>query len=143
MYAIIKILGSFRVVHQTTGEVSLTSGAVVPLFCIASGHNLCLNYKWSKLGQHEDCCLGNTPVMWVDSPGIYRCQVSSQTAETCFSSNMVMKSEAGMSNLKTAMYVVDNEHVTADAEVEIVSAKVENDHGEIIVQSVVPGNCDV
>ena len=85
-----KCIGPFRVISQTT-EALVTEGSVIPLFCVATGHNLKYTYKWSTLDQPLS---GNTPVMWVNSPGVYRCQVSNKK-ESCYSANIIVTKENG------------------------------------------------
>lgn len=84
------MIGSFRVIHQTTATV-ISKGSVVPIFCVVPNHSLGTTYQWSKHGAMKHKFLDNTPVMWVDEPGIYRCQVEQRGMDVVYSADIVVK----------------------------------------------------
>ena len=62
------------ILHESNKDEWLpANGQCVPLYCIASIHSLDYIYEW-KHGQKP--LVGNSPVMWVNSPGTYTCVVS-------------------------------------------------------------------
>ena len=75
---------SFSVVYQSKDTV-LASGQCCPLVCVASGHKLSYIYEWNKV---NDGSVGaDSPVLWVNTSGIYRCKVS-DAGTHCYSNNV-------------------------------------------------------
>ena len=70
----------FGVLHRSNNAV-LTEGTCVPLYCIAADHSLMYTYKWECLDEKVGV---NSPVVWVDKVGEYRCTVSNGITQ-CFS----------------------------------------------------------
>ena len=58
-----------------TNATAINKGSVVPILCVVPNHSLHMIYKWSKRGAGKYTYTDNTPVLWVDQPGIFRCQV--------------------------------------------------------------------
>lgn len=73
--------------HQTTGKVVLKGIESIPIYCVASRHDLECTYKWDCV---DTILSGNTPVLWIHTPGTYRCVVSSQWY-TCSSKTIVVE----------------------------------------------------
>ena len=60
-----------------------SSDIAEPIYAIASGHSLDYKYKWDNVTSD---LAGNTPVMWVNEPGSYRCTVTHNAKNAqCFS----------------------------------------------------------
>lgn len=53
----------------------------MPLYCIATDHNLMYKYQWERANEKIGV---NSPVVWVNQVGDYRCTVSNGTTQ-CFS----------------------------------------------------------
>lgn len=65
--------GKLCILHQSPMNVVLIGST--PLFCVANGHKLDYQYQWSKDGATE---VGtNSPVLWVNKAGVYKCTVRS------------------------------------------------------------------
>ena len=88
----------FKVVHQS-GKTTIKDENIVPLFCIASNHSLLHVYSWEKVGTGK---VGvDSPVLWLNVPGEYRCTVSS-VGEQCYTDNIAVVK--GMGNEGKAVY---------------------------------------
>ena len=72
------------VVHQSK-DTHMEYHKCMPLFCIASGHNMSYIYEWEKVKVGP--VGADSPVLWVDSPGLYSCTVTNGM-EKCFSRSM-------------------------------------------------------
>lgn len=64
----------------------------IPLFCIASGPTLDFVYKWNSVDKEIPC---NSPVLWVSSPGTYRCVVTAGWYSCSSNTFIVKQDEAG------------------------------------------------
>ncbi len=62
----------------------------IPIYCIASGHNFDLDYRWQLAGQNVGL---NSPVLWVSGPGTYFCTVV-KGLKTCMSALITVKGNA-------------------------------------------------
>ena len=60
--------------YQSPSKVQLKGTDGIPIFCLASGHSFDHQYNWS-LG--DKSIPGNSPVLWIASPGSYSCEISS------------------------------------------------------------------
>ncbi len=60
-------------VHQTPCSIKLDN-TPVPIFSVASGHQLDYVYTWRQSGRVVG---NNSPVLWVDTPGVYQCTCTS------------------------------------------------------------------
>lgn len=84
LYSIFFGVDDFTIVHQSPSEVKLSIKLAIPLYCICSGHCLEYNYAWMDSGQQVGC---NSTVLWVKTPGLYRCHVTHHiTHMECLSS---------------------------------------------------------
>lgn len=65
----------------------------VPIYCVASSHSLDDEYEWDRVDMKLP---GNSPVMWVNVPGAYRCKIV-RGGVTCASKviNVELKSQSG------------------------------------------------
>lgn len=68
------IIDSLNVLYQSPSKVQLNGTDAIPIFCLASGHGFDHQYKWSM---GDESIPGNAPVLWITSPGSYRCDVTS------------------------------------------------------------------
>ena len=81
----------FRVIHQTTDTVT-TEGRCVPLFCVATNHSLSYTYQWESI---SDGKIGaNSPVLWVNKAGSYKCTVSNGSIQ-CYSELITVADDDG------------------------------------------------
>ena len=64
----------------------------MPLFCIAAGHNLSYKYQWER---GDDKVGVNSPVLWVNEIGLYRCTISNGNVD-CFSGVISVTDKDGM-----------------------------------------------
>ena len=72
--------GNFVVLHQSQG-CTLPSNQVAIVYCIASNHSSSCKYQW----RNSDGDVGvNSPVLYVNKPGVYRCTVHCG-GQQCFS----------------------------------------------------------
>ncbi len=69
-------IDSFTITAQSPNELLLQEGDVVPLFAVANGHNVTTEYEWSDHHRHTGTC---SPVLLVDTPGLYKCVVKCPT----------------------------------------------------------------
>lgn len=96
------------IVHQSPSQIVLTGKDSIPIFCIGSGHSLDFEYKWNS-GDNE--IPGNSPVLWISSPGTYRCVVSSGWY-SCSSRTIVIKEKgSGKCVLKVFSSVLGMENI--------------------------------
>ena len=58
--------------HQSTSPVYLDceNTKPIPIYCVTSNHSLDV-YEWDQV---DIKIPGNSPVMWVNVPGVYRCK---------------------------------------------------------------------
>lgn len=67
-------LDNFCVVHQSSA-CTMAPGETILLYCVSSQHTSSTDYLWSN----ESGDVGmNSPVLYVNKPGIYRCVVSNK-----------------------------------------------------------------
>jgi len=77
-----------QVIHQSPAEVMLTQEEqTIPLYCIASGHCLEYTYRWNLSGRHTGV---NSPVCWVNQPGLYQCRVEHHIMQDECSSHLIV-----------------------------------------------------
>ena len=67
-------------------------------------HSLCTEYNWYLHGERKRHYLDNTPIIWVNKPGIYRCQVEHGTG-IARSSDIVVKVD-GKYSVHVSLYLV-------------------------------------
>ena len=76
------------IIHQSPSKIVLSQGTEsFPIFCVASGHSLDFVYRWNS-GDKE--IRGNSPVLWISSPGTYSCDVSAGWYK-CSSSTIIVE----------------------------------------------------
>lgn len=86
----------FSVVHQSTSKSFISDSEVATLYCVASKHSLGFKYTW----ENDHGVVGvNSPVVFANKTGVYRCTVTNATGDKCFSKNIVV-SKTGMKDLK-------------------------------------------
>ena len=77
------IVDEFVVVHQSEPVNELRENDVLPIFCIASNHNVQVDHQWKREGWGD---LGlSSPVLYVIQPGVYVCRVTDEMDRKCMS----------------------------------------------------------
>ena len=66
-------IGPFNIIHQSPSKILLLGTESIPLFCVASEHSLDIQYKWNSVKKEIP---GNSPVLWINSPGMYLCVIT-------------------------------------------------------------------
>ena len=72
------------VVHQSETRVSFTPPSTA-IFCIASSHSCAFEYDWTC---EADPTGVSSPVIYAARPGVYQCEVTSDTGNKCTSLNI-------------------------------------------------------
>lgn len=73
--------------QQSTSPVLLPPNTTIPIYCVVSGHSLYDDYKWDCV---DRIVPGNTPVLWVNVPGVYRCRIT-RGGQVCSSAVIIVE----------------------------------------------------
>ena len=78
------------VIDQSPSKIVLSQGTEsFPIFCVTSGHSLDFVYRWNS-GDKE--IRGNSPVIWISTPGTYSCDVNAGWYK-CLSSTIIVEQQ--------------------------------------------------
>lgn len=90
------------VVHQSDAMKAIGEDDVIPLYCIVSNHSSGVQYSWDNIRGPVGV---NSPVLYVSQPGTYRCTVTEDEGDTCFSKSIVVVCKGN----KTSVHILQKD----------------------------------
>ena len=87
LWIIIYVSDKSRVVQRSTSPLVLSTKKAIPIYCVVSGHCIYDEYAWDCIDKRIP---GNTPVLWVNLPGAYRCRIT-RGGQVCYSAIIVVE----------------------------------------------------
>ena len=72
--------------QQSTSPLVLPTKKTIPIYCVVSGHCVYDEYAWDCVDVRIP---GNTPILWVNMLGAYRCRIT--RGQVCYSAIIVVE----------------------------------------------------